>query len=281
MKKLLYIPLLFLAFSVHAQNGIVLKMKYTPNHTYAGGINMDIKAKVNLSGNDTVVSKLTAQGLTLPITLDMVMKMDGNTKTGEPSAAGTFPLTMLYKIDSLSMDINGNKVPIPTDKIGGGSAIYGHVGADGKLKADSISGSKMTDTSEAHITQMMNTIQKNINFPDHPMKPGDSFTQDMPLNIPIAGNSVAANSKATYKLLSVDGDNAKFDVTQSMDMTITVKGVAVHLSGSGSGKMVYSIKNNFATEYTALFNMTVTGSIKSLQINATATMDMDYRYVIN
>jgi len=281
MKKLLYIALLFLTFTVRAQKGIVLKMKYTSNHTYAGVINLGVKGKVNLSGNDTVVSKLKAQGLTLPISIDMLMKMDGNTKTGEPSAAGTFPLTMLYKIDSLSMDINGNKVPIPTDKLGGGSAIYGHVGADGKLKADSISGSKMTDTSEAHITQMMNTIQKNINFPDHPMKPGDSFTQDMPLNIPIAGNSVAANSKATYKLLSIADGNANFDVSQSMDMTVTVKGVAVHLTGSGTGKMIYNIKYSFPTEFTTLLNMAVTGSIKTLQINATATMDMDYKYVID
>jgi len=280
MKKLFYIPLLFLAYTVRAQKGIVFKMKYTPNHTYAGGINMDIKAKVNLSGNDTVISKLTAQGLTLPINIDMLMKMTGNTKTGQ-AAAGAFPIAMIYKIDTLSMAINGNKVPIPTEKLGAGTSIYGQVGADGKLKADSVGGGKITDTSEAHITQMMNTIQKNINFPDHPMKIGDSFTQDMPLNIPIAGNSVAATAKATYKLLSIAGGSANFDVSQSMDMTISVKGVAVHLTGSGAGKMVYSIKNNFATEYSTLFNMTVTGSIKTLQINATATMNMDYKYVIN
>ena len=281
MKKLLYIPILLLTLTVRAQKGIVFKMKYTPNHTYAGGINMDIKAKVDLSGNDTVVSKLKAQGLTLPINIDMVMKMDGNTKTGATGASGAFPIAMIYKMDTLSMGINGNKVPIPSDKLGAGTSIYGHVGADGKLKADSIGGSKMADTSEAHITQMMNTIQKNINFPDHPMKIGDSFTQDMPLNIPIAGNSVAATAKATYKLLSISGGYANFDVNQSMDMTVTVKGVAVHLTGSGAGKMVYSIKNNFATEYSTLLNMTVTGSIKTLQINATATMDMEYKYTIN
>jgi len=103
----------------------------------------------------------------------------------------------------------------------------------------------------------------------------------MPLNIPIAGNSVAATAKATYKLLSISGGYANFDVNQSMDMTVTVKGVAVRLTGSGAGKMVYSIKNNFATEYSTLLNMTVTGSIKTLQINATATMDMEYKYTIN
>ena len=281
MKKLIYLSLLLFVFKAEAQQSAIFKIKYLPNHNYNGTVNMDLNCHITLTGNDTIISKLTSQGITQPITANVKMKMDGSTQTGAVGPGNLFPLTMKYKFDDLSVDVSGKSIPIPTDKLSAGVSIYGHVGQDGKIKADSIGGQKIKDTSEAKVSQMMNAIQKNIKFPDHPMKIGETFTQDMPLNIPVAGSNMNLDSKVVYKLVSIAEGNAYFDVQQSMDLTIPVGGASINMNGAGTGKLIYSIKDSFATDYSTSIAIKFSGKIKTLQIDATAVMNMDYKYVIN
>jgi hypothetical protein len=281
MKKLLYLPLLFLAINVSAQSKILFKIKYLPGKIYAGTTTLALTGHATVSGNDTVLKKLQSQGITQPIALNMSMKMEGNTQTGQKVADGSFPLTVGYKVDELAVTVNGKAIPIPADKMGKSMSIYGHADADGQLKADSVGGSKMKDTSQAHIAQMMNMIQKNIKFPDKPMRIGETFTQDTPIDLPIAGSNISASSKVVYTLVSINEGNANFDMTMSMDMSVPVHGSTIHITGSGSGKMVYNVKNSFPTTYTTSINMMISGNITNLQINATMNMDMAYNYIIN
>ena len=281
MKKLLYLPLLLLALKVEAQQNVVFKMKYLPNHTYAGAISMGMVVHVDLSGDTAVLAKMKSQGMSSPLAMNMDMKMEGATKTGAPGAIQAFPISMGYKFDNMSLDLNGNSIPMPTEKLGAGVSLYGHVGADGIIKADSIGGAKKGDTSQASVTKLMNTIQKQIKFPDHPMKIGETFTQSMPMSLPMGSNNMDLNTEVIYKLVSITDGNANFDVQQSMNMSIPVAGATINVSGTGAGKLVYSIKDNFATDYNTTVNLKVTGQIKTLKIDATATMNMEYKYTIN
>ena len=278
MKKILYLPLLLLASQLQAQQNLVFKIKYMPNHTYAGVITMGMVVHVDLSGDTAVLAKMKSQGLSSPLALNMDMKMDGTTKTGAPGANQAFPIKMAYKVGNLSLDLNGNSIPIPSEKLGNGVSIYGHVGADGNIKADSIGGAKIGDTSQDKVAKLMNTIQKQIQFPEHPMKIGETFTQDMPMSIPMGGNNMDLSSKVVYKLVSIADGNAYFDVQQSMNMSVPVAGATLNISGAGTGKLVYSIKDNFATDYNTSVNLKVTGQIKTLKIDATAQMNMEYKY---
>ncbi|HZY37983.1 MAG TPA: hypothetical protein VFE53_15100 [Mucilaginibacter sp.] len=281
MKKLLYLPLLLLFVKVQAQQNVVFKIKYLPNHTYAGAISMGMVVHADLSGDTAVLAKLKSQGLTPPLAMNMDMKMDGTTKTGATGANQAFPITMGFKFDNLSMDLNGNSIPIPTEKLGNGVSVYGHIGADGTIKADSIGGAKAGDTSQEKVAKLMNTIQKHIQFPDHPMKIGETFTQTMPMSIPMGGSNMDLNSQVVYKLVSITDGNANFDVQQSMDMSMPIAGATINISGTGGGKLVYSIKDNFATDYSTNVNLKVTGQVKTLKIDATAQMNMEYKYTIN
>jgi len=281
MKKLLYLPLLLLVLKTQAQENVVFKIKYMPNHTYAGAITMGMVVHVDLSGDTAVLNKMKKQGLSSPLALNMDMKMDGTTKTGAPGANQAFPINMGFKFDNLSIDLNGNSIPVPTDKLGNGVSIYGHVGADGNIKADSIGGAKKGDTSQAKVAKLMNSIQKNIQFPAHPMKIGETFTQSMPMSIPVGGSNMDLNSQVVYKLVSITDGIANFDVQQSMDMSVPIAGATINVSGTGGGKLVYSIKDNFATDFSSNVNLKVTGQIKTLKIDATAQMNMEYKYTIN
>jgi hypothetical protein len=279
MKKLIYLSFLLFVFKAEAQKSITFKYKYLPNHNYNGTVSMDMNCNVNLKGDTQIVGKLKSQGITQPIALTLGMKMIGGVKTGSPDANNIFPLTMNYKIDQMSINISGKAIPMPT-AINSDIKIYGHVGADGKLKADSVNANKLKDTSEKRISQMMNSFQNMIKFPDHPLHIGDTFTQDMPFNIPMAGNNMTTNTKVVYKLVSIANGNANFDITQSMDMTIPIKDQSINLKGAGTGKLVYDLKNSFPTDFISNVNLEFIGTINTLQINGTALMNMEYKYDI-
>jgi hypothetical protein len=119
----------------------------------------------------------------------------------------------------------------------------------------------------------MNSMLKMIKFPDHPLKPGDTFTQQVPFTLPMLsgeGNSI----ETTYKLVSVDGNKANFDIMQNISIKTDIKGkLNIALTGSGTGKMVYDISNNFPSTYTSTANVQV--SVKTDKINVSGTLNMN------
>lgn len=280
MKKYIYVLLLLVVFKAKAQDAVVFKMKYLPGHNYNSGITMNIDCKISLAGDQKVIDQMASQGMTQPIALNMKISMGGVTKTGSSGKNGVFPLTMNYKMDSLKLNLGGKAIPIPAT-INADVLVYGHAGRDGKLIADSLGGGKAKDTSQKKMTQMMNAFQNMVKFPDRPLHVGDTFVQDMPFNIPVAGNSMDANSKATYKLVSIDNGMAYFDVIQNMDLNIPIKTERMNLSGSGTGKLVYDIKNSFPADYKVNITLKFSGKIATLQIDGIAMMDMDYKNVVN
>jgi hypothetical protein len=280
MKKLLYLSLLLVGLNAEAQKGVVFKMKFLPNHDYNGAVNMTINCKVNLSGDKDVLDKLTAQGITIPVNANVEIKMAGDTKTGARGSNDIFPVTMTYKVDQLAVNLNGKDIPIPIPATATAIAIYGHVGADGKLTADSLGGKKMKDTAQQKMSQMINSLQQRIVFPDRPLHIGDTFTQDMPLGIPLAAN-MKMDAKTVYKLVNISNGNAFFDVTQSMNMAIPVKTETLTLTGSGSGKLIYDIKNSFPVDFKSNMTLKFIGSIEKVAIDAMAQFDIGYKYDIH
>ena len=280
MKKLLYLSLLLIAFTANAQKGIIFKMKYLPNRSYNAITNMAMKVTLNLSGDNNLAASINPGGG--PVNLDMTMNMDGTIKTGAKGADNTFPITIGYKMGQMNMTMNGKKtdVPLPalTSKM---TPIYGHVDESGKLRADSIGGTAIKDTSEKSITAMMNAIQSAVKFPDKPLKVGDTFTQEMPFNLPISGIGMAMNAKVIYKLVSINAGKAYFDVEQTMDIKIPIKGDDLVITGAGNGKMVYSIKDSFPTDYKTDLMLKAKGKVTTLTIDGTAQFGMDFKYTIN
>jgi hypothetical protein len=281
MKKIFCLFLIAAAFKANAQKSILFKMKYLPDHSYAMNTNMTMKFNVTLSGDDNVIQKIESQGITQPILANMDMAMSGNTKTGKTGANGAFPMTTTFKLDSMKVKVGANAIPMPGN-LNSQTKIYGHVSPDGKFKADSISGKAITDTAEKKVTQLMNAVQNKVKFPDHALKIGDSFTQDVPLNLPMADNSDGQTDvKATYTLTAIKDGNAYFDMVQNADIKLNIKGVGLTISGAGTGKLIFNLKNSFPTDYKTTLTMKVDGSINTLVIKGSAVIDGEYKYTIN
>ena len=283
MKKIYLYALLCLSFTqLKAQDGVVFKVKYLPNHNYQASFTMGMKLNLTITGDPQILEKLSSQGITQPVKADLELGMGGSMKSGAVGADNTFPLNIDYKINNISVSANGKQFPIPPKITETDIKVTAHVNQDGKFKIDSAMGKKVTDTVEKHMQQMMDLVQKQIQFPDKPLKPGDSFTQGMPLNIPIsAGNNIQMNAGMTYKLVSISDGKAYFDMVPNFSMDFKMKGVAVSFSGTGTGKMVYSIKDNFPISKEGTFNMVLKVNAGKVNVDGTAVITSNYIGTIN
>jgi len=270
MKKYLFVSFLILSVSLaKAQDKIIFKIKFLPNHTYQIATNSSGTFNTDLSGNKDLVDKLSAQGITQPLVANVQFGNKTTATTGAISADKSFPVTMVKDGNpTVNVTVNGKQIPIPIPKTAE-MKFYGQVSADGKLSLDSLSGKKLNDSTAAPFKKMMNSMMGAINFPEHALKIGESFTQTAPFNLPIGGKGMAMSLKKTYKLISISGDNAYFDIQESMDMQLDLKGVNVTLTGNGGGKMIYSIKNSYPLSSNGDIKMFIT--VKSDKFNAVAT----------
>ena len=171
----------------------------------------------------------------------------------------------------MCVNVNGKDMPIPMPK-NTSTRMFGHITAGGQMSVDSLNGQKIPDSVAQKTLGMMNSMMRMVKFPDHPLKVGESFTQQIPLNIPML-NGMSNNIATTYTLVSVQGNIANFDVKQDMNMHMDIKGkVTISMTGAGTGKMTYDIAKSFPVTYTTDASMDI--AVKADNINVTGKMQM-------
>ena len=284
MRKVVLLALMCLSLTqLKAQNGVVFKIKYLPNHNYQSTISADVKLNVNVTGDQHIIDKLKEQGITQPINADLSIGLGGFMKTGALGTDISMPLNMDYKFSNISVTANGKQMPIPPKVTEKDLKMSGHISQDWKIKIDSADGKAVMDTTEKKMQQMMNMVQKQIQFPDKPLKPGDTFTQGAPMNIPLDknGNDIKIDAGVTYKLISISDGKAYFDLTPNLKMNFQIKNVTVDMSGTGTGKMVYSIKDNFPLSKEGNINVKLKVTSPKINVDGTAIIVSKYSCTIN
>lgn len=284
MKKIFLIAFICLGFTqLWAQQGLVFKIKYLPNHNYQSNISVDMKANATVTGDQQIIDKLKEQGITQPVNANLSMALSGIMKTGALGADQSMPVNMDYKINNISVSANGNQVPIPPKATEKDIKMVGHISQDWKLKIDSANGKAVADTAQQKMQQMMNMLQKQVQFPDKPLKPGDSFTQGAPMNIPVGkdGSSAKVDVGITYKLVRIADGKAYFDLIPNFNMNLQVGKASVVMGGTGTGSMVYSIKDNFPLSKEGTINMKIKVTSPKINVDGTAVVTSKYDCVIN
>ncbi len=284
MKRIFLIAFMCLGFTqLWAQQGVVFKIKYLPNRNYQSNISVDMKANATVTGDKEILDKLKDQGITQPVNANLSIALGGLMKTGGLASDNTMPVNMDYKINNVSVSANGNQVPIPPKATEKDIKMVGHISQDWKLKIDSANGKAIADTAQQKMQQMMNMVQKQIQFPDKPLKPGDSFAQGATTNIPVGkgGSSAKVDFGITYKLARIVDGKAYFDMIPKFSMSLQVGKVSVDMSGTGTGTMVYSIKDNFPLSKEGNINMKIKVTSPKINVDGTAVVTSKYDCVIN
>jgi len=283
MKKIFLMALICLGFTqLWAQQGVIFKIKYLPNKSYKTNVSVDMKANVTATGDPQILDKLKEQGITQPVNANLSIALGGVMKTGALAADKSVPVNMDYKINNISVSANGNQVPIPPKATEKDIKLSGHISQDWKIKIDSADGKAVADSAQQKMEQMMNMVQKNIQFPDKPLKPGDTFTQNVPMNIPVKeGNNIKIDAGVTYKLVKIADGKAYFDLTPTFNMNLVIGKVSVVMTGTGTGSMVYSIKDSFPTSKEGNINVKLKVTSPKINVDGTAVVTSKYDCVIN
>jgi hypothetical protein len=229
------------------QRAILLKIKYLPDRTYESTVSMTSNIEMNienLSKEDS--DKLKEKGLTMPIIATTSTLSDLSVITGKVNDRSVFPMIFKYNNVTNKVTLSGKEMPTEQSPLIG-RAIYGTATEAGEMHLDSISGALRDTSLRAELVNVFNNLTSELKLPEKTVKVGDTLFLEIPFNMPIGGVDTKFTVKATYRLVSIKKGMANFDIDQHVQFKMNNANTASAFigNGSGSGKMVYSIKENF------------------------------------
>jgi hypothetical protein len=260
MKKL---PLLLLftvfQFSLaQTKNELQFKVQYNPETKYDQTLDQTSHFEMKYSGDPEIIQVLKEKGMQNPTITDNHSVIKSVLKTGKLTNKTYFPLT----IEFLKTTNSDNKIQIPD-----GTIIYGK-GTPGNMPTlDSIVSKGLDQELKKNIMQIMQSTFAQINIPERKVKVGDVFSLDSPLSIPLAGMQLEMTISTTYKLLSIKNNVADFDVVQAYTMKTNTTKFPMNATGTGKGKLLYDIINNFNLQNQIDMEMSANIKIEKMELN--------------
>ncbi|NLR80372.1 hypothetical protein [Chitinophaga eiseniae] len=262
----------------YAQKKVLFKVAFAPDKTYKTTMTNLTDMEMMVKGDSAMIAQITAGGMKLPIMMQMHQDVATTTKTGTLRADKKIPLTITYDKLSITQSVNGQENTQNANPFAN-AVIEGTTMGDGKIAIDTIKG--VTDEAlKAALRQMVNGIQASIKFPENELKIGDSFDQELPMNLPIPQADMKMTLLTKYTLKEIRGNKAIFDLKQNitMDMSIqdTNKGKGI---GTGTGAMIFDIDKKIAEQSNSdiqfQFEFGVSGMTMSANCKAKTNVKID------
>ncbi|HPH45601.1 MAG TPA: hypothetical protein PKU83_01250, partial [Chryseolinea sp.] len=186
MRNLLVLLLLVLTTTAFAQKTIKLKVAYIPNHQY----NMESKSITHIimdaQVDEATKEQLKNQGMELPLKMDMNQDMLTEVKTQQLNSNKEMPLTIEYTKFEMKQTMGDKELPSQGNALKGMKAT-GVADSNGKIRIENVEGEAVNDAIKKMMISMSDQLGVQIAFPEKPMKVGDEFTQEVPMNMPIQG----------------------------------------------------------------------------------------------
>jgi hypothetical protein len=271
MKKPGAIFILFFAFAnTFAQQVTVFKMKYLPGLIYTSTQTINSLTQIDFAGDKTELDKLPVTQL--PIVLQNKSNLKYTIKTGNPNSQKNFSGIVQYLYAINKQSINGNENgDIDTLR---GKEFTGFF-VNGAFRLDSAKDVQIPDSLNKFVAGTINAVK--IVFPDKALKPGDIFTQDVPMTMPVSGKPITVNTHIVYKLTDIKNGAAFFDVTQTADFKTHTEDGDMEISGNGEGHIFYDLRYSFFRVYQNTLNLRFTLKTDKLTMNGTSNLISVYQ----
>jgi hypothetical protein len=201
--------------------------------------------ELDLAGEDELIEQNRQRGISFPVRFSNYKTQTISTRTGSVAEDGSFPFERTFEhAASYSEDENGNRIRIPDsgDQMVG-LVVKGVIDGSGKMLIESVRGGSLDAETEAIIRPFMESLAAIETAPKTPLRVGDTFSTEMPFDMPIPGREpIRVQSTSDYTLVRVEGDKAIFDIDMTFDMASPPDGVRLNANGAGSGTMQYNLK---------------------------------------
>ncbi|SHM85910.1 hypothetical protein SAMN05444366_4360 [Flavobacterium saccharophilum] len=263
MKNILLLFLISFPFFNYGQSNQILDFKpgYSLETIYRQATSNSSDYEVVYSGNEKFLENLKQNGIVNPTKIKNSFNLETLSKTGKTDKSGNFPITIEYL---KSIDANGKTI-IPN-----GTLLYGKTSSSTMPEMDSIVSKGMEESFKNIIFQTVKSTFSQLVMPQKKLKIGESFIQESPLTLPIAGINIEMQITTTYRLKSMNSKNAFFDITQTYTMKMSDSRFETNGAGIGKGDLIYDIPNHFITGNTLVmdFNLDLKSTDFTLQLKS-------------
>jgi hypothetical protein len=224
---------------------------------------------------------IAASGMSIPLNMDLAAKETVTVKSVDPS--GTADLSVDISDVSIKMSMNGTTNTTTTNT---GETIAMKVAKDGRVL--SVNGNAFGSSSALPaMTGTQGGVVSAI-LPDHPVKPGDTWTKSYDQPNPLGTSAIHATSSNTYlrdeSVGSIKTAVVESKVSTNLDMTIDLSAMLGAASstpmptGAGSGGVEsLSMKGNSMSVITTWVDASARRIVKthsSATVNATLDVNM-------
>lgn len=265
-----FITILFLIFGITScaqKQETRFESKFRPNMVYTMTFLTNSKSEVNFDGPKEKIDKIKASGIVLPMVTENTSRFSTKTTTGTSDSNKNFKAIMEYgeieSIDKLNGEENKSSSPIS------GLIIKGQYNENNNFKIDTMISETLDQNLKNTLRTSLEGIQSHIKFPDKPMKVGESFDQNIPMNIPIAGVApVKVNINTNYKLTQIKESQADFDIRQTVTLDMDSNQLEVKASGGGKGRAEYDIEKMYIVKNETNLELNLTVKVSDLVVNA-------------
>ncbi|HEV2477343.1 MAG TPA: hypothetical protein VGX22_12445 [Candidatus Dormibacteraeota bacterium] len=250
------------AFGAQAQS---ISLAYKTGETSKYGFHMVMKYTI------------AAAGMSIPLNMDLGAKETVTVKSVDSS--GTAGLSVDINNVSIKMSVNGTTNTTTTNK---GGTIDMKIAKDGRVL--SVDGNAFgSSTALPGMTGTQGGVVSAI-LPDHPVKPGDTWTKSYDLPNPLGTSAIHATSNNTYlrdeNVGSVKTAVIESKVNTNLDMTIDLSsmlGAAGTTPPTGAGAETLSMKGTSISDTTTWIDTSGRRIVKTHSagsVNATLTVNL-------
>lgn len=240
------------------KNEFQFKIQYNPETKYDQTLDQTSYLEMKYAGEADFMQTLKEKGVQNPTIIDNHSIIESIMKTGKLTNKTFFPLT----IEFLKTTNSDNKTQIPD-----GTIIYGKGTLGNMPTLDSIVSKGLNEEFKKGILETMKATFAQINIPERKVKVGDVFDIDTPLSIPVASLQMDMTITTTYKLLSIKNNVADFDISQVYTMKTNTTKFPMNATGTGKGKLLYDVVNNFNLKYQIDMEMSANMKIEKIELD--------------
>lgn len=276
MKNIFTLTLIIFSILINAQNFIEFKSQYFPNKKYEIENYTNSKSYINFEGDEGFVNALKEKGIELPIISESSIIAISETET-KVQTNNNLPYITQYKKVTKTQNVNGTETTVP-DTLEG-SRIYGFFENGKNVKIDSIQSDILDIETKRILKDVIEKTTENINYPDKPLKIGDAFEQNIPMEFPLANlGEISFIINTKYVLKEVRDKNAYFNTTIDFILTSQIPEVKLESYGSGTGIVEYNIKDKLTTKNSSKYTLEMIAIKDNLKIQIKS--DAESKYII-
>jgi hypothetical protein len=236
MKKLTTVCLfLCSAIALHPQDSIYFKQNFKPGKHYDMTSNSLNYFETKITGPDSLVKALTAKGKDVLTKKEQQVNLKWQMETANEKMDNG---DLKFRTTLLRARVGDDSTSLPA-----GTIFLGRV-LPASMQFDSIQSDVMSDDVKKQVLPLLQKMLGKITIPEKTLKVGESFSHELPVQIPVAGEFVKFNITTVYKLVKIHDGKAQLVLTQTYKMEPTTGHFKITARGDGDGEVIFDIANS-------------------------------------